>query len=91
MAAEVEKNRVSVKNHSRGNEIVALVMAGLAVLIFLSLATYSPNDWSLNTSSSQKTQNWIGVLGSVIADILFQTIGLTAYFLPFARLDSWVN
>jgi len=90
MAAEVEKNRVSAKNHSRGNEIVALVLAGLAVLIFLSLATYSPNDWSLNTSSSQKTQNWIGVLGSVIADILFQTIGLTAYFLPILLgLIAW--
>ncbi len=78
------------KTDSRGNEIVALVLAGVAVLIFLSLATYSPNDWSLNTSSSQKTQNWIGVFGAVVADLLFQIVGLTAYFLPvLLGLIAW--
>ena len=68
--------------YSRINEIVAVGLLALAVLIFLCLVTYNPNDWSLNTASSQKTQNWIGVAGSILADLLFQTIGLTAYFLP---------
>ncbi|MGI8639360.1 MAG: DNA translocase FtsK [Pyrinomonadaceae bacterium] len=81
MATEVEKQAAS-KTHSRSNEIIAIVLLALTVLIFLSLVTYSPNDWSLNTSSSQKTHNWVGTAGSVIADLLFQTIGLTAYFLP---------
>lgn len=90
MAAEVEKNRAIAKPHSRGNDIVALVLAGAAVLIFLSLATYSSTDWSLNTASTQKTQNWIGVFGSVVADLLFQTVGLTAYFLPvLLGLIAW--
>ncbi|MCA1637337.1 MAG: DNA translocase FtsK [Acidobacteria bacterium] len=82
MAVEIKQNQTIVKPHSRSNEIIGIVVLALAILVFLCLVTYSPNDWSLNTSSEQKTQNWIGVVGSVIADLLFQAIGLSAYFLP---------
>ncbi len=82
MAVEVKEKQTIVKPHSRSNEIIGVVVLALAILVFLCLVTYSPNDWSLNTSSEQKTQNWIGVVGSVIADLLFQAIGLSAYFLP---------
>lgn len=82
MATEVEKKQTVSNTYSRGNEIFAVVLLALAVLTFLCLVTYSSTDWSLNTASTQKTQNWVGVVGSVIADLLFQTIGLTAYFLP---------
>ncbi|HXG83530.1 MAG TPA: DNA translocase FtsK [Pyrinomonadaceae bacterium] len=87
MAAEVEKRQ---NVHTRGNEIIAVVLTALAVLIFLSLVTYSPNDPSINTSSGQKTQNWVGVFGSNIADVLFNTVGLSAYFLPpLLALVAW--
>ncbi len=90
MAAEPEKKQIISEKHSRANEIVALVLLTLTVLLFLCLVTYSPTDWSLNTSSAQKTQNWIGVIGSVTADLLFQLIGLTAYFLPLLLgLIAW--
>ncbi len=90
MAAEVEKKQYTSNAHTRGNEIVAVVLTALAVLIFLSLATYSAGDPSINTSSSQKTQNWVGVFGSNIADILFNTVGLSAYFLPpLLALIAW--
>lgn len=61
---------------------MAVILLALAVLVFLCLITYNPNDWSFNTATSQKTQNWVGIAGSVIADLLFQAIGLTAHFLP---------
>jgi len=82
MAIEVEKKQIVARRNTKANEIVAVVLTALALLIFLCLVTYSPDDWSLNTSSAQKTQNWVGVVGSVFADILFQAVGLTAYFLP---------
>jgi len=88
MAAEVEKRYDT--HHTRGNEIIAVVLTALAVLIFLSLVTYSQNDPSINTSSGQKTQNWVGVFGSNIADVLFNTVGLSAYFLPpLLALVAW--
>ncbi len=64
------------RKHSRANEIAALVISALAILVFLSLVSYDSNDWSFESASTQNTQNWVGVLGSVIADILFQTVGL---------------
>ena len=90
MAAELDKRLTVSKTESRSSEIVAVVLSALAVLTFLSLVTYSSNDWSLNTASTQKTHNWVGVFGSVIADLLFQIIGLAAYFLPLLLgLMAW--
>ena len=83
-------NAAALKDYSTINEIIAVVLAAFALLSFLSLVTYSPNDWSLNTASSQETQNWIGIVGAVIADLLFQIIGLSAYFLPaLLGLSAW--
>lgn len=80
MATELEKKQTS--KSSRYNEIVAFLLFAFAVLIFLCLVTYNPNDWSLNTSSSQKTQNLIGVVGAIIADLMFQIIGYSAHIFP---------
>lgn len=82
MAAEIEKKQYTPNANTSGNEIVAVVLAALAILVFLSLVTCSEGDSSINTSSLQKTQNWVGVFGSNIADVLFNTVGLSAYFLP---------
>jgi DNA segregation ATPase FtsK/SpoIIIE, S-DNA-T family len=69
-------------NFSYKNEIIAIVLLAAAVIIFLCLVTYNPNDWSGSTATSEKTHNLIGVFGSTIADIILQSIGLTAYLLP---------
>ena len=82
MAVEI-REKISPKTHSRSDEIIGIALAALAVLLFLCLVSYSSSDWSLNSTGLGKTQNWIGITGAVTADLLFQTIGLTAYFLPF--------
>ena len=90
MAVELKKKEISAKGHSLTNEIVAVALAALTVLLFLCLISYSPNDPSLVTSSLQKTQNWIGVVGANVAAILFSILGMTTYFLPFLMgLISW--
>lgn len=91
MATEVEKKTTS-KSSSLTNELVALFLLAVAVLVFLSLISHSLDDWAFNSTGtgSQKTQNWIGVVGAVISDWLFQSIGLTTYFVPFLfGLISW--
>ncbi|HSK73708.1 MAG TPA: DNA translocase FtsK 4TM domain-containing protein, partial [Pyrinomonadaceae bacterium] len=90
MATEVKKETASSKPQTRSGEIAAIVLLALAVLVFLCLVTHNPNDWSLNTASSQPTQNWVGIFGSVVSDLLFQIIGLTAYFVPvLLALIAW--
>ncbi len=83
MATRVEKKQTSpTVPANRGNDVIALIILASAVLVFLCLVTSNPNDWNLNTASSQRTQNWVGIVGSVIADLLFQVIGLMSYFIP---------
>ncbi|MET0753016.1 MAG: DNA translocase FtsK, partial [Pyrinomonadaceae bacterium] len=82
MAARVEKKTSSSKNQTRVNEIFAVVLLALSVLTFLCLVSYSPNDPTFNTASSQKTQNWIGVVGANFAELLVAVVGFTAYLLP---------
>jgi S-DNA-T family DNA segregation ATPase FtsK/SpoIIIE len=69
-----------------------VILLALAVLFFLCLISYSPADWSLNGTGqgNQKTQNWIGVVGAVVSDLLFQFVGLIAYVFPaLLALIAW--
>lgn len=71
--------------HSRLNEVVAVGLVALALLIFLCLMTASPEDRSITGtgfSATSPTRNWIGVVGANIAALLFAAIGWTAYLLP---------
>jgi S-DNA-T family DNA segregation ATPase FtsK/SpoIIIE len=76
------KKQISAKSNSRSNEIIAVVLLALAVLVFLCLVSYNPMDPTFNTVSSQKIQNWIGVVGANFAEFLISIVGLTAYLLP---------
>jgi S-DNA-T family DNA segregation ATPase FtsK/SpoIIIE len=91
MAAEVNKKQTKPISDSRSNEIVAVALAALAILVFLCLATYNPNDYvPFISPNSNESKNWIGVVGASVAGILFQTVGLTALLSPFLiGLFAW--
>ncbi len=76
------KRQTSTKPNSRSNEIIAVILLALAVLVFLCLVSYNPMDPTFNTVSSQKVQNLIGVVGANFAEFLVSIVGLTAYLLP---------
>ena len=76
------KKKKTTPTKSRFNEITAIVFFALAIITFLCLFSADPMDWSLSTSSSRETQNWIGVFGSVLADMMLQGFGLLAYSFP---------
>ena len=81
MATRTTKRKTS-SSRSRYNEITAIVFFAAGVLILLCLVSADPMDPSLSTASSKEPQNWIGVVGSVVADVLFQTFGVLAYTFP---------
>jgi S-DNA-T family DNA segregation ATPase FtsK/SpoIIIE len=64
------------------NLFLGLVLLLVSLLLFLALATYSPADPSLNSATGLPAQNWIGLFGAWLADLLLQSLGLTAFFLP---------
>ncbi len=80
---EVRAKTVAPKN-TRRNEIIAIALFALSVLLTLCLIpfSYNPGDPSWNSSATGPVHNWIGLVGAWVADGLFQSIGLAAYLVP---------
>ncbi len=87
----LKKKGPKAVKHSRWNDVLAIIVAALAVLVLLSLMTSSPQDRSfISTGGGGPTHNWIGFVGANIAALLFSLIGWTAYFLPaLIALVAW--
>lgn len=62
----------------RAIELGGLALLAFAVALLLSLLTYSPEDGSLNVATAGATVNLLGPPGAYGADILLQSLGLTA-------------
>lgn len=73
-------------SNKRLNELIGFLIFVAAVLLLLALASYSPLDPSLNTSStapgSQPARNWIGVVGAGLSDVLLQLGGIAVFLFP---------
>jgi S-DNA-T family DNA segregation ATPase FtsK/SpoIIIE len=73
----------------KAREITALCLLGLALLLFISLATYHNSDPTIFTASGGQrpvVQNAVGIVGANIAAILLVTVGISAYWLPIFLL-----
>ena len=76
----------------RWNEFTGLLWMALALLGVLSLGTFSPTDPSLNPATGAETvRNWVGVVGTYTADLLYQLFGACAFLFPIslAALGWW--
>jgi DNA segregation ATPase FtsK/SpoIIIE, S-DNA-T family len=82
-------------------ELRRILCVSATLVLLLSLISYSPGDPSWSTWSTQSLlHNWMGRSGSIVADILFQLFGLSAFALasmpfiiamkmPFREQDDW--
>jgi DNA segregation ATPase FtsK/SpoIIIE, S-DNA-T family len=72
----------------RLNELIGFVCIVVAVLLGLALISYSPHDPAFNVSAASAgenpVRNWIGPVGSYMADLSFQIFGFAAFLLPVA-------
>ncbi len=76
----------SPTRNRRLNELIGLLLLACALLLLLSLASYTPLDPSLDTAggylAGRPTHNWVGLLGAGLSDLLLQAEGVTAFLLP---------
>src|SRR6476620_7649505 len=79
-----EKPRVITPRASRFNEILAILLVAIGILLLLCLisAPFYPNDPSWNSVGQAETHNWAGTIGANVAATVFQFIGLAGYLLP---------
>jgi DNA segregation ATPase FtsK/SpoIIIE, S-DNA-T family len=82
-AIQTDIDIAPAESNTRTNEIVAIGLVALALLLGLCLASYNPNDPSWNAAGEAAARNWVGVVGANVAAALFQSIGLAGYLLPF--------
>ena len=64
----------SAPRNTRVNEIVAIGLIAMALLLGLCLA-YNPNDPSWNAAGETGARNWIGAVGANVAAALFNRSG----------------
>ncbi len=68
--------------HHIKSDIYALILAVITILLFLSLISYSPSDPSFfAVSSLHQIHNYAGLMGSYLADLLFQIFGYGAWLI----------
>ncbi|MEO6080355.1 MAG: DNA translocase FtsK 4TM domain-containing protein [Steroidobacteraceae bacterium] len=73
-------------------EGLAIVLAGLALVLLVALVSYSPGDpgWSFSGDGSA-VRNLVGRFGASTADVLLVLFGRPAYLLPFMMLvAAWL-
>ncbi len=85
------KKRGKAAKHSRWNDVVAVIVAAVAVLVFLCLVTSDPADRSfVSTGNGGATRNWVGVAGANIAALVFSAFGWVGYLVPvLIGLIAW--
>ena len=83
--------------NKRLNELMGFLWFVAAIVVGLSLLSYSPLDPSFNTAVAVSdgrppAENWIGIVGAHAADLLLQALGWVAFGLPvlmFALAVQW--
>ncbi|MEX1147244.1 MAG: DNA translocase FtsK 4TM domain-containing protein [Sphingomonadales bacterium] len=72
----------------RAVEAGGIALGVVALVVYLALISFHPEDPGWHNATSAAPQNWMGVPGAYVADILLQTLGSAAYLLVFP-LVTW--
>ena len=72
-------------------EIFGMLISLAGVMLLIALITYSPNDPNFIFPENIKIENLMGFHGSFVSDLLFQSVGLIAYLIPFTLIITGIN
>jgi S-DNA-T family DNA segregation ATPase FtsK/SpoIIIE len=72
-------------------EIFGVLISLAGGVLLLALITYSPNDPNFIFPENTRIENLMGFHGSFVSDLLFQSVGLMAYMIPFTLLITGIN
>ncbi|MBN1274207.1 MAG: DNA translocase FtsK [Candidatus Aminicenantes bacterium] len=78
------KEKTDNQNRKKTYEIVGIGLFLLSLITLISVAGFHPADpsWTHSTSPEIKAHNFMGKVGAVLADLIFQLFGFTAYLFP---------
>ena len=77
------KDSQRTPEHRGFNDIIGVVLLGLALLLFIAMVSFDRNDVAVNTTNTNVvTNNSIGLIGAYVANFFFKSFGVGAYALP---------
>ena len=68
----------------RLSELIGLLLLALSILLLTSLITYSPEDSNFIFPNNSEIKNLLGIKGSYVSDIFYQSIGLISLLIPIS-------
>ena len=72
-------------------EIFGIVIFFAGLLLFISLLSYSPEDPNFIFPKSTEIKNILGIRGSIISDLFFQSVGLISYLISITLVITGIN
>ncbi len=72
-------------------EILGIFISLTGILLLISLITYSPEDPNFIFPDNSDIKNFLGLQGSFISDLFFQSVGLISYLISFTFILTGIN
>ncbi len=72
--------------YKRVIELLALSLLFLAITLIFALFSYSATDPNFIFPDNTEISNWVGFRGSVVSDILLQSVGIISFLIPISYL-----
>ena len=75
----------------RLTEILGFLVFSSGIILLISLISYSPEDPNFIFPENTEIKNLLGIKGSYISDIFFQSIGLISYLVSLTLIFTGIN
>ena len=72
-------------------EILGMMICISGVLLFISLSSFHPDDPNFIFPDNTEIKNILGIKGSIVSDLFFQSIGLVAYLVSITFIITGIN
>ena len=72
-------------------ELFSVVLAGLSILLVISLVSYSPDDPNFIFPDNTAIKNFLGSNGSYVSDFFMQSFGLMSFLVPITFFFTSIN
>ena len=76
---------------NRLSELIGLLLLAISSLLFISLVSYSPEDPNFIFPNNLEIKNLLGIKGSYVSDIFYQSLGLISLLIPFSFFFTGIN
>ena len=71
-------------------ELIGVILVLISIFLFISLYSYSPEDPNFIFNENTEIKNLLGIKGSLISDIFFQSLGFIYFLIPLTILFTGI-